>query len=79
MEKLGHNVYLFVPKYSKDYKRNEKNVFEFPAIKFLFEKEQRIALPISTDIFKIRDLGLDIIHSQDPFSMGYLLNLCLNY
>ncbi|WGS65025.1 glycosyltransferase [Marinitoga aeolica] len=70
MEKLGHNVYLFIPKYSKDYKRNEKNVFEFPAIKFLFEKEQRIALPISTDIFKIRDLNLDIIHSQDPFSMG---------
>ncbi|GAB6188675.1 glycosyltransferase family 4 protein [Marinitoga arctica] len=70
MEKLGHNVYLFVPKYSNNYKRNEKNVFEFPAIKFLFEKEQRIALPISTDIFKIKDLNLDIIHSQDPFSMG---------
>ncbi|MBM7558305.1 glycosyltransferase [Marinitoga litoralis] len=70
MEKLGHNVYLFVPKYSKDYKRTEKNIFEFPAIKFLFEKEQRIALPISTDIFKIKDLNLDIIHSQDPFSMG---------
>ncbi|KLO24659.1 MULTISPECIES: glycosyltransferase [unclassified Marinitoga] len=70
MEKLGHNVYLFVPKYSRSYKRNEKNVFEFPAIKFLFEKEQRIALPISTDIFKIKDLNLDIIHSQDPFSMG---------
>lgn len=70
MEKLGHNVYLFVPKYSNSYKRNEKNVFEFPAIKFLFEKEQRIALPISTDIFKIKDLDLDIIHSQDPFSMG---------
>lgn len=70
MEKLGHNVYLFVPKYSNSYKRNEKNIFEFPAIKFLFEKEQRIALPISTDIFKIKDLDLDIIHSQDPFSMG---------
>ncbi|SHE94300.1 Glycosyltransferase involved in cell wall bisynthesis [Marinitoga hydrogenitolerans DSM 16785] len=70
MEKLGHNVYLFIPKYSKNYKRNEKNVFEFPAIKFLFEKEQRIALPLSTDIFKIKDLNLDIIHSQDPFSMG---------
>ncbi|MBB6062456.1 glycosyltransferase involved in cell wall biosynthesis [Thermosipho japonicus] len=72
MEKLGHNVFLFVPKYSKNYKRNEKNVFEFPAIKFLFEKEQRIALPISTDIFKIKKLNLDIIHSQDPFSMGIL-------
>ncbi|KLO22050.1 glycosyl transferase family 1 [Marinitoga sp. 1197] len=70
MEKLGHNVYLFVPRYSRSHKRNEKNVFEFPAIKFLFEKEQRIALPISTDIFKIKDLNLDIIHSQDPFSMG---------
>ncbi|MDK2885906.1 MAG: 1,2-diacylglycerol 3-alpha-glucosyltransferase [Thermosipho sp. (in: thermotogales)] len=70
MEKLGHNVYLFVPKYSSNYRRNEKNVFEFPAIKFLFEKEQRIAIPISTDIFKIKDLNLDIIHSQDPFSMG---------
>ncbi|APT75382.1 glycosyl transferase family 1 [Marinitoga sp. 1137] len=72
MEKLGHNVYLFVPRYSHNYKRNEKNVFEFPAIKFLFEKEQRIAIPISGDIFKIKDLELDIIHSQDPFSMGIL-------
>ncbi len=70
MEKYGHNVYLFVPKYSRDYKRNEKNIFEFPAAKFLFEKEQRIAVPISSDILKIKDLKLDIIHSQDPFSMG---------
>ncbi|WP_233186673.1 MULTISPECIES: glycosyltransferase family 4 protein [unclassified Petrotoga] len=72
MEKRGHNVYLFVPKYKFDYKRNDDKIFEFPAVKFLFEKEQRIALPFSPEIFKIKELNLDIIHSHDPFSMGIL-------
>jgi glycosyltransferase involved in cell wall biosynthesis len=75
MEKRGHNVYLFVPKYEFDYKRNEENVFEFPAVKFFFEKDQRIALPFSSEVFKIKDLNLDIIHSHDPFSMGILARM----
>jgi len=75
MEKRGHNVYLFVPKYKFDYKRNDDKIFEFPAVKFFFEKEQRIALPFSPEIFKIKELSLDIIHSHDPFSMGILARI----
>jgi 1,2-diacylglycerol 3-alpha-glucosyltransferase len=72
MEKLGHNVFLFVPKYDINYTREEKNVIEFPAVKFPFEKEQRVAIPFSWKVFKIKDLNLDIVHSHDPFSMGIL-------
>ncbi|HQD62523.1 MAG TPA: glycosyltransferase [Defluviitoga sp.] len=72
MERLGHNVFLFVPKYDIKYSRQEKNVFEFPAVKFPFEKEQRVAIPFSWKMFKIKDLNLDIVHSHDPFSMGIL-------
>ncbi|PNR94625.1 glycosyltransferase [Petrotoga sp. 9PWA.NaAc.5.4] len=75
MEKRGNNVYLFVPKYDSDYNREEKNVFEFPAVKLFFEKEQRVAFPFSLDLFKVKELDLDIIHSHDPFSMGILARI----
>lgn len=72
MEKMGHNVFVFVPEYDKDYKRNERNVFEFPAVSYFKEKEQRFALPFSKKLFKIKNLNLDVLHSHAPFSMGIM-------
>lgn len=75
MKKMGHRVYMFVPKLGIDSKRHEDDVFEFPAFKFTAEKDHRIALPISTDIFKANKLDLDVIHSHSPFSMGIAADL----
>jgi len=74
MKKLGHNVYLFVPQYSINFKRHEEDIFEFPAVKYAFEKEQRIAIPVSNNLFKIKNLELDVIHSHSPFTMGVFSN-----
>jgi glycosyltransferase involved in cell wall biosynthesis len=75
MEKLGHNVFVFVPEYENSYKREERNVFEFPALSYFKEKEQRFALPFSKQLFKIKNLNLDIIHSHAPFSMGIMARI----
>ncbi|MDO7977846.1 glycosyltransferase [Oceanotoga sp. DSM 15011] len=75
MEKMGHNVYLFVPQYKFEHKRNEKNVFEFPAVRYFKEKEQRIALPISKHLFNIKKLDLDVLHSHAPFSTGIMARI----
>ncbi len=72
LEEMGHEVFVFVPKYSKDFKRSEKNVFEFPSIKYPLEKEQRIAFFSPHVFFKIKRLSLDVIHTHSPFSMGIL-------
>jgi len=75
MERLGHNVFVFVPEYDSNHKREERNVFEFPAVTYFKEKEQRFALPFSKQLFKIRNLNLDVIHSHAPFSMGIMARL----
>ncbi len=72
LEDMGHEVFVFIPKYSKDFERNEKNVFEFPSIKYPLEKDHRIAVFPPHVFFKIKKLELDVIHTHTPFSMGIL-------
>ena len=72
LEERGHEVYVFVPRYSKEEKRNEKNVIEYPAIRYVLEKEQRIAIFHPYVPFKIKKMEFDIIHTHTPFSMGIL-------
>ncbi len=75
MERMGHNVFVFAPEYDSDLKRDERNVFEFPAVSYFKEKEQRFALPFSKKLFKIKNLNLDVIHSHAPFSMGIMARI----
>jgi glycosyltransferase involved in cell wall biosynthesis len=69
LERMGHNVYLFIPKLSKN-GINEEKIYQFPAIKFAFEKDQRLAIPIKLDVLRENKLNLDIIHTHTPFSVG---------
>lgn len=70
MEDLGHSVYLFVPKYNISQKRNESNVFEFPSVSYIFDKNLRFAIPVSPNLKIIKNLNLDIIHTHDPLNIG---------
>jgi len=71
LEKMGHNVLLFVPKFNRKYKRTEDWVHEFPSMRYIFEKGQRLALPITPTAFKMKDFNLDLIHVHSPFTMSF--------
>jgi glycosyltransferase involved in cell wall biosynthesis len=69
-EKLGHKVYIFAPKW-KGYKDNNANVFRYPAFETNVKMKFPIAIPYSLEIRKmLKNLKLDIIHSQHPNLLG---------
>ncbi len=68
LESLGEKVYVFAPMVPK----NESNAFKVSGLKFLWEKQHRLAIPISHKIYNLTSrLNIDIIHSHAPFSMGF--------
>jgi glycosyltransferase involved in cell wall biosynthesis len=75
LEELGHNVYLFIPKYDKKQKRDDNHIYESPSLRYFLDKNLRLAIPISPNLIKIKKLNLDVIHSHDPFSMGIYAKL----
>ncbi len=76
LEAAGHTVYVFAPGYKlisipRRRKQIEKNVFRFNSFQYPLYKDWRIAIPVNISAQrKLKRLGLDVVHSQHPFSMG---------
>ncbi|MFA5926300.1 MAG: glycosyltransferase [Parcubacteria group bacterium] len=69
-ERLGHEVFIFAAEW-KGYKDNNPRVFRYPSIETRTKIKFPLAIPYSQEIHKIlRDLNLDIIHSQHPNLLG---------
>jgi glycosyltransferase involved in cell wall biosynthesis len=66
----GHEVFVFAPSHP-NYKDKEIRVYRFPSIKFAFQDEYRVAGLYQRQAFSVFP-HLDIVHSHDPFSMGFL-------
>ncbi len=83
LEKRGHTVYIFAPKW-KGYQDNNPNtcplyfrcggfgrVFRYPSIDIEFKFRFPLPIPYSWRINKIlKNLDIDIIHSQHPNLLG---------
>lgn len=70
LEKFGHEVFVFAPRF-KGYEQKNENIIEYPAILYGY----RIKYPLPISYFppihkKAKDLKLDVIHIQQPFSIG---------
>ncbi|HFC36177.1 MAG TPA: glycosyltransferase family 4 protein, partial [Candidatus Moranbacteria bacterium] len=69
-EKMGHTVYIFAPAY-KNYTDNNPNVFRYPALDIRYRIKFPIPIPYSKKVErKIKELKIDIIHSQHPNLLG---------
>ena len=71
MKRRGHEVYVFAP--SKSIIKENENVYMLKSVPFVVAKQykNRLATFYSRDIAKqIKDLNLDIIHTQTEFSIG---------
>lgn len=75
LEERGHEVYVFAP--DPDHHEDGEVTIRFPSMPFLFQKEMRLAFPLSIEALRVLDkVDFDIIHSHDPFSIGLFgLNL----
>ena len=70
LEKRGHTVYIFAPKW-KGYRDKNPNIFRYPSIDIEFKFRFPLAIPYSWRISKIlKNLKIDIIHSQHPNLLG---------
>lgn len=71
MKSRGHEVYIFAP--SKSQIKDNQNVYMLKSMPLVVAKQykNRIAAFYSRDIAKqIKELNLDIIHTQSEFSLG---------
>lgn len=71
MKKRGHEVYIFAP--SKSVPNENQNLYMLKSMPLIVAKQykNRIATFYSREIAKkIKDIGLDIIHTQSEFSLG---------
>ncbi|MFN3301460.1 MAG: glycosyltransferase [Patescibacteria group bacterium] len=73
LEKFGHQVFVFAPKYNLNLE--EKNVFRFPSIRLFRSPENRLMFFGPKDIKKIIALKLDLVHAHTPFSAGWLAKI----
>src|SRR3989344_8349702 len=70
LHELGHNVFIFAPSFP-GYVDESPNVFRYPSFNLTGKVKYPIAFPFSAKISNIiKNLKLDIIHSQHPFSLG---------
>ena len=74
MKKRGHEVYIFAP--SKSIKlepKDSQNLYMLKSMPLLVAREykQRLAAFYSREIAKqIKEIGLDVVHTQSEFSVG---------
>lgn len=70
--RLGHEVYIFAPRYPQDGGK-EVNIYRFPSFHTPFYPEFYISLPIPWPAKRYaEEWELDIIHAHSPFILGYL-------
>ena len=77
LEKLGHQVFIFCPKYSKK-EEKEENVFRFLSFRLIKSPENRLMIFSLKDIKRIVNLKLDVAHAHTPFSAGILAKIVAN-
>jgi len=74
--KLGHKVTIFAPQFPGT-RETEEGVWRFPSIYLFFNPEDRLPNPYVADsrrkLKMLPELKLDIIHTQTPFSLGFMM------
>jgi 1,2-diacylglycerol 3-alpha-glucosyltransferase len=72
LERRGHNVYIFASCKIRNKKKYEtKNIFLYPGLEFKPYPQYSVALFPYYSSLKLKELGIDIVHSQTPFIMGF--------
>lgn len=72
LERRGHRVYIFASGDSKAKRTYSSNtVFISRGVKFRPYPQYKIALFPYGNPVKLRSLGVDLVHAQTPFSMGF--------
>ncbi len=70
LEKRGHTVYIFAPKW-KDYVDTNSRVFRYPSLDIEFKFRFPLPIPYSWRMRKVlKKLEIDIIHAQHPNLLG---------
>jgi 1,2-diacylglycerol 3-alpha-glucosyltransferase len=72
LEAQGHEVYIFAPAFP-GHEDHNSNVIRFPSVRTWFKRDYPIAIPFLPGLKRrLRDIGLDVIHTQTPFVLGSL-------
>ncbi len=72
LRKLGHDVLIFAPDDKLKYESfPDQHVWRFPSMRYYGEKRFRFALPYYPT-GKLRKFGIEIVHTQTPFSIGFI-------
>jgi len=70
LRRRGNEVYIFAPDYP-DYIDDDPCIFRYPSISTHLHPNFRIPISFSMQIDrKIKDIGIEIVHSQHPFALG---------
>jgi 1,2-diacylglycerol 3-alpha-glucosyltransferase len=72
LENKGHKVLIIGPKVMGVSEKSTHKVWRFRSVPFPFQKEYRLISPISRKLKEFKDMKIDVIHVQTPFSMGHL-------
>ncbi|MCD4813162.1 glycosyltransferase [bacterium] len=73
---MGHKVTIFAPRFPEA-KVDEEDLWRFPSFYLFFNPEDRLPNPYAGEskrkLKAIADLKLDIMHTQTPFTLGYMM------
>ncbi|MEA1926261.1 MAG: glycosyltransferase [Patescibacteria group bacterium] len=70
LEKLGHEVYIFAPRY-KGYQHKGEKIILYPSVMYGYKVKYPLPFSWCPKIHKkASEIGLDIVHSHHPFSIG---------
>ena len=72
LKNAGHEPFVFAPEYP-DYEDKEKNIFRYKSFRFKYQGYNYvIPIPFFSKVEQVvKDLKLDIIHSHQPYSLGW--------
>lgn len=72
LRKMGHRVFIYTIDHPKA--SPMENVYRIPSLKFPWEKDHRIGLPIDYKklLKNVSDKRVDIIHTHTPVIVGYV-------
>ena len=73
LERLGHEVFIFAPRPTWNYRERSKKVIRFPAVRGLFFEDYLLTLYFPPQAIRsIEKLNLDVVHFQTPGQIGLL-------
>ncbi len=72
LDRRGHKVYIFASCKMRDKRKCEsKDVFLYPGLEFKPYPQYSVALFPYYSSLKLNELGIDLVHAQTPFIMGF--------